>query len=60
MVSDSGNVTGLHPSVRCAQRLERSTRQCLRAGEKLFIDYASPTIALGEGGAEIEYATPSD
>ena len=29
-----------------AKRLERSMRQVHRAGEKLFIDYAGPTIAL--------------
>ena len=30
--------------------LRRSMRQIHRAGEKLFVDYAGPTIALGDGG----------
>jgi transposase len=33
-----------------AKRLKRSMRQVHRAGEKLFIDYAGPTIALTHGG----------
>jgi len=33
-----------------AKRLKRSMRQIHRAGEKLFIDYAGPTIALTDGG----------
>ena len=33
-----------------AKRLKRSMRQVHRAGEKLFIDYAGPTIALTDGG----------
>jgi transposase len=32
-----------------AQRLKRSMRQLHRAGEKLFIDYAGPTVALSDG-----------
>lgn len=32
-----------------AQRLKRSMRQHRRAGEKLFIDYAGPTVALTDG-----------
>lgn len=36
-----------------AKRLKRSMRQVHRAGEKLFIDYAGPTIALMQGGQEI-------
>jgi transposase len=35
---------------RFAKTLKRSMRQVHRAGEKLFIDYAGPTIALTEGG----------
>ena len=35
---------------RFAKRLKRSMRQIHRAGEKLFIDYAGPTIALTDGG----------
>lgn len=35
---------------RCfARQLKRSMRQIHRAGEKLFIDYAGPTIALTDG-----------
>ncbi len=34
---------------RYAKRLKRSMRQIHRAGEKLFIDYAGPTIALTGG-----------
>ena len=35
---------------RCfAKQLKRSMRQIHRAGEKLFIDYAGPTIALSDG-----------
>jgi transposase len=33
-----------------AKRLKRSMRQIHRAGEKLFIDFAGPTIALTDGG----------
>ena len=33
-----------------AKRLKRSMRQTHRAGERLFIDYAGPTIALTDGG----------
>lgn len=33
-----------------AQRLKRSMRQHRRAGEKLFIDFAGPTVALHDGG----------
>jgi transposase len=32
-----------------AKRLKRSMRQVHRAGEKLFIDYAGPTVALQSG-----------
>ncbi len=32
-----------------AQRLKRSMRQHRRAGEKLFIDFAGPTVALHDG-----------
>ena len=35
---------------RFAMQLKRSMRQVHRAGEKLFIDYAGPTIALADGG----------
>lgn len=35
---------------RFARQLKRSRRQIHRAGEKLFIDYAGPTIALTDGG----------
>jgi transposase len=35
---------------RYAKSLKRSMRQIHRAGEKLFIDYAGPTIALNGGG----------
>ena len=35
---------------RFAKQLKRSMRQVHRAGEKLFIDYAGPTIALTDGG----------
>ena len=35
---------------RCfAKKLKRSMRQVHRAGEKLFIDYAGPTVALADG-----------
>jgi transposase len=34
---------------RLARQLKRSMRQIHRAGEKLFIDYAGPTIALTDG-----------
>lgn len=33
-----------------ARRLKRSMRQHRRAGEKLFIDFAGPTVALHGGG----------
>jgi transposase len=33
-----------------AKRLKRSMRQIHRAGEKLFIDFAGPTLALSDGG----------
>lgn len=33
-----------------AKRLKRSMRQTHRAGEKMFIDYAGPTIAVADGG----------
>ena len=36
-----------------AKRLKRSMRQVHRAGEKMFIDYAGPTIALLEHGQEV-------
>ena len=36
-----------------AKLLKRSMRQVHRAGEKLFIDYAGPTIALVAGGQEV-------
>lgn len=32
------------------KQLKRSMRQIHRAGEKLFVDYAGPTIPLSEGG----------
>jgi len=35
---------------RFARQLRRSMRQIHRAGEKLFIDYGGPTIALTDGG----------
>jgi transposase len=35
---------------RFAKQLKRSMRQVHRAGEKLFIDYAGPTIGLTDGG----------
>jgi len=34
---------------RFARQLKRSMRQVHRAGEKLFIDYAGPTIGLADG-----------
>ena len=34
---------------RYAKSLKRSMRQVHRAGEKLFIDYAGPTVALADG-----------
>lgn len=34
---------------RYALRLKRSMRQIHRAGEKLFVDYAGPTIGLADG-----------
>jgi hypothetical protein len=44
---------GLHPVLRAlqafAKTLKRSMRQQRRAGEKLFIDYAGPTLALADG-----------
>lgn len=33
-----------------ARTLKRSMRQQHRAGEKLFVDYAGPTLALADGG----------
>lgn len=36
-----------------AKRLKRSMRQVHRAGEKLFIDYAGPTLPLYEGEQEV-------
>ena len=36
---------------RFAKSLKRSMRQHRRAGEKLFIDYAGPTLALADGVA---------
>jgi transposase len=58
---------------RFAKKLKRSMRQIHRAGEKLFIDYAGPTIslthgsqahifisALGASGYTFAYATPSE
>jgi transposase len=36
-----------------AKRLKRSMRQTHRAGEKMFIDYAGPTIALIGQGVEV-------
>ena len=36
-----------------AKRLKRSMRQVHRAGEKLFIDFAGPTIALRVHGQEV-------
>jgi transposase len=36
-----------------AKRLKRSMRQSHRAGEKMFIDYAGPTLALIERGVEV-------
>ena len=58
---------------RFAQTLKRSMRQIHRAGEKLFIDYAGPTVALanasrahifvsalGASGYTFAYATPSE
>jgi transposase len=38
---------------RFAKRLKRSMRQVHRAGEKLFIDFAGPTIALMAHGQEV-------
>ena len=35
---------------RYARTLKRSMRQQHRAGEKLFVDYAGPTLALADGG----------
>jgi transposase len=35
---------------RFAKRLKRSMRQVHHAGEKLFIDYAGPTVPLTDGG----------
>ena len=34
---------------RWAKKLKRSMRQIHRAGEKMFIDYAGPTVALTDG-----------
>ena len=36
-----------------AKRLKRSMRQVHRADQKMFIDYAGPTIALIEHGQEV-------
>ena len=36
-----------------ARRLKRSVRQVHRAGEKLFIDYAGPTVGLKVHGQEV-------
>jgi transposase len=36
-----------------ARRLKRSMRQSHRAGEKMFIDYAGPTVPLIEHGLEV-------
>jgi len=35
---------------RFAKQLKRSMRQVHRAGEKLFIDFAGPTVSLTQGG----------
>ena len=58
---------------RYAKTLKRSMRQVHRAGEKLFIDYAGPTVALVDGnrahifvaalgasGYTFAYATPRE
>jgi len=58
---------------RYAKTLKRSMRQVHRAGEKLFIDYAGPTVALidgnrahifvaalGASGYTFAYATPRE
>jgi len=58
---------------RFAKTLKRSMRQVHRAGEKLFIDYAGPTVALVDGnrahifvaalgasGYTFAYATPRE
>lgn len=58
---------------RFAKTLKRSMRQVHRAGEKLFIDYAGPTVALADGnrahifvaamgasGYTFAYATPRE
>ena len=58
---------------RFAKTLKRSMRQIHRAGEKLFIDYAGPTVglvdgsrahifvsALGASGYTFAYATPHE
>ena len=58
---------------RFAKTLKRSMRQVHRAGEKLFIDYAGPTVALVDGnrahifvaamgasGNTFAYATPRE
>lgn len=58
---------------RFAKTLKRSMRQIHRAGEKLFIDYAGPTVGLTDGsrahifvsslgasGYTFAYATPSE
>lgn len=58
---------------RFAKTLKRSMRQIHRAGEKLFIDYAGPTVALVDGsrahifvsalgasGYTFAYATPRE
>lgn len=38
---------------RFAKTLKRSMRQVHRAGEKLFIDFAGPTVALFDGDKEV-------
>jgi len=58
---------------RFAKTLKRSMRQIHRAGEKMFIDYAGPTVALSDGsrahifvsalgasGYTFAYATPRE
>ena len=41
-----------------AGTLKRSMRQHRRAGEKLFVDYAGPTVALRGGGARRSSSRP--
>ena len=38
---------------RYTRTLRRSMRQHHRAGEKLFVDFAGPTLALADGGREV-------